>query len=75
MACICLVALCCCSQETPSVSTEIISLFDGKTLTGWEGNPDYFRVADGTMQGGATIALLDVIIQKNKKCNASVGVA
>jgi hypothetical protein len=27
------------------------SLFDGKTLTGWEGNPDNWRVEDGVITG------------------------
>ncbi len=30
------------------------SIFDGKTLTGWEGNPIYWRVADGAMIGEIT---------------------
>jgi TolB protein len=28
-------------------------LFDGKTLDGWEGNPDYFRVEDGAIVAGS----------------------
>jgi hypothetical protein len=30
-----------------------ISLFDGKTLEGWEGNPSLFRVEDGAIVGGS----------------------
>jgi hypothetical protein len=30
------------------------SIFDGKTLSGWEGNPKYWRVEDGTMVGEIT---------------------
>ena len=30
-----------------------ISLFDGKTFEGWEGNTDYFRVEDGSIVGGS----------------------
>ncbi len=30
------------------------SMFDGKTLTGWEGDPKYWRVADGAMVGEIT---------------------
>lgn len=30
------------------------SIFDGKTLTGWEGDPKYWRVADGVMVGEIT---------------------
>ena len=29
-------------------------IFDGKTLTGWEGDPKYWRVADGVMTGEIT---------------------
>jgi hypothetical protein len=28
-------------------------LFDGKTLAGWDGNPDWFRVEDGAIVGGS----------------------
>jgi 3-keto-disaccharide hydrolase len=30
------------------------SIFDGKTLAGWEGDPKYWRVADGVMTGEIT---------------------
>lgn len=30
------------------------SMFDGKTLDGWEGDPKYWRVADGVMTGEIT---------------------
>ena len=30
-----------------------VSLFDGKTLAGWEGNEKVFRVADGAIVGGS----------------------
>ena len=30
------------------------SIFDGKTLSGWEGDPKYWRVADGVMTGEIT---------------------
>ncbi|HEX5081622.1 MAG TPA: DUF1080 domain-containing protein [Blastocatellia bacterium] len=30
------------------------SIFDGKTLSGWEGNPKYWRVEDGAMVGEIT---------------------
>src|SRR5260370_20745966 len=29
-------------------------MFDGKTLSGWEGDPKYWRVDDGTMGGEIT---------------------
>lgn len=31
-----------------------VSLFDGKSLDGWEGNPDYWRVEDGIILGETT---------------------
>jgi hypothetical protein len=31
-----------------------ISMFDGKTLDGWEGDPTYWRVSDGNMTGEIT---------------------
>jgi hypothetical protein len=30
------------------------SLFDGKSLTGWDGNPEFWRVEDGTITGQTT---------------------
>ena len=30
------------------------TLFDGRTLTGWEGDPKWWRVADGALTGGST---------------------
>src|SRR4051794_34537254 len=38
------------------------SIFDGKTLGGWEGDPKYWRVADGAMTGEITP---DTIIKSN----------
>jgi hypothetical protein len=32
---------------------EFVSLFDGKSLTGWEGNRDAFRIEDGAIVGGS----------------------
>ena len=29
-------------------------LFDGKTLAGWEGDPQWWRVQDGALTGGST---------------------
>lgn len=31
-----------------------VSLFDGKTLTNWDGNPDFWRVEDGCITGETT---------------------
>ncbi len=32
-----------------------ISLFDGKTLDNWDGNPEFWRVEDGTITGQTTL--------------------
>ena len=32
------------------------SIFDGKTLDKWDGNPDFWRVEDGTITGQTTDA-------------------
>ena len=45
----------CCTS--PDVSTDPdgwVSLFDGKTLDGWEGNPKLWSVRDGTITGQTT---------------------
>ena len=31
-----------------------VSLFDGKTLKGWDGNPDFWSVRDGAIMGQTT---------------------
>ncbi|HPP53433.1 MAG TPA: hypothetical protein PK777_10810, partial [Thermoguttaceae bacterium] len=31
-----------------------VSIFDGKTLNGWDGNPELWRVEDGTITGQTT---------------------
>jgi HEAT repeat protein len=33
--------------------TRFVPLFDGRTLTGWEGDPTIFRVEDGAIVGGS----------------------
>src|SRR5688500_4245608 len=38
------------------------SIFDGKTLTGWEGDPKYWRVADEAIIGEITA---DTIVKSN----------
>ena len=35
-----------------------VSIFDGKTLDGWEGDPKYWRAADGVMTGEVTAETL-----------------
>ena len=43
-----------CSLLVSSVAaqTQPEILFDGKTLTGWQGHPDLFRVEEGAIVGG-----------------------
>jgi hypothetical protein len=43
-------------------AAEPVSLFDGKTLAGWEGNTDVFRVQDGAIVGGS----LDKKVARNE---------
>lgn len=45
----------CAAGPTPG-NGEWASLFDGSTLSGWEGNLEYFRVEDGAIVGGADAA-------------------
>lgn len=46
----------------PCHAGETVPLFDGKTLAGWEGNLDWFRVADGSIVAGK----LDQKIPRNE---------
>jgi hypothetical protein len=39
------------SAEQSGSESEWISLFNGKNLDGWEGNPDVWRVVDGHIEG------------------------
>src|SRR5258707_11285040 len=39
------------AASPPVVAAE--SLFDGKTLNGWEGDPKWWRVQDGMLTGGS----------------------
>ena len=47
-----------CLHEEPSPVVEqdpgkpAVSIFDGKTFSGWEGNLDFFRIEDGAIVGG-----------------------
>jgi hypothetical protein len=43
-----------------------VSLFDGKTLSGWEGNAAIFRVQDGAIVGGS---LRDKIVRNEYLCS------
>jgi 3-keto-disaccharide hydrolase len=39
-------------SEPPPRSGQTMSLFDGRTLAGWEGNPNVWRVENGALTGG-----------------------
>lgn len=39
--------------QSPSVEPGFTSIFDGKTLDGWEGDPTWFRVEDGAIVAGS----------------------
>lgn len=39
--------------QTAPVPAGFTSIFDGKTLNGWKGDPNFFRVKDGTLEGGS----------------------
>jgi hypothetical protein len=41
------------AEEKPAVEEGFISLFDGKTFKGWEGNLEVFRIQDGAIAGGS----------------------
>jgi len=41
-------------QATTGDEPGFQSIFDGRTLTGWEGNPTYWRVEDGSLVGEIT---------------------
>jgi type 1 glutamine amidotransferase len=42
------------SRATADDDTGFVSLFDGKTLAGWEGKPEFWRVEDGAIVGETT---------------------
>ena len=41
------------AEVPPAASTDVITLFDGKSLTGWEGDPKIWRIQDGLITGGS----------------------
>jgi hypothetical protein len=41
------------AQEKPAEQEGFVSLYDGKTFTGWEGNLDVFRIEEGAIVGGS----------------------
>jgi hypothetical protein len=41
----------CIAQSKKARKTGFVSIFDGKTLTGWDGDPTYWRVENGNLVG------------------------
>ena len=41
------------TTETKDLEPGFVSLFDGKTLDGWDGNLDWFRMEDGAIVAGS----------------------
>ncbi len=41
------------AETPPQPGPRAVSLFDGRTLAGWEGNPALWRVEDGCLTGGS----------------------
>lgn len=41
------------AERSPTIEEGFVSLFDGRTLEGWEGSRDVFRVRDGAIVGGS----------------------
>lgn len=42
------------AQKKPTRPADFVSIFDGKTLTGWSGDPTYWRVENGSLVGEIT---------------------
>ncbi|CAM3323719.1 DUF1080 domain-containing protein [Zobellia roscoffensis] len=42
------------SNEMPQKGDDFVSIFDGKTLTGWKGDVNYWRVENGNLVGEVT---------------------
>ena len=49
-----LAALCSFGAMTHAQDDGWVSIFDGKTLDKWDGNPEFWRVEDGTITGQTT---------------------
>src|SRR5215207_965006 len=46
------------SAQNKSGKNGFVKIFDGKTLKGWEGDPTYWRVENGSLVGEITPATL-----------------
>jgi hypothetical protein len=52
------------SEASPAVNADagFVSIFDGRTLAGWDGDPKYWRVENGAIVGEITP---DTVVQRN----------
>ena len=57
-----------CFYEEPSAKQQSVSIFDGKTFAGWEGDLELFRIEDGAIVGGT---LKDRIVRNEFLCAKS----
>ncbi|MBC3787001.1 hypothetical protein FHK02_3510 [Spirosoma sp. LMG 31448] len=48
----------CVAQKNKANKDGFVQIFDGKTLTGWDGDPTYWRVENGSLVGEITPATL-----------------
>jgi len=53
LAVLTLAAVGCCAKAPQLSEPGFVELFDGKTLTGWEGDETWFRVQDGAIVAGS----------------------
>jgi len=51
-----------CPSQASAEEPEFVPIFDGKTLNGWKGDPNYWRVEDGVLIGEVTP---ETILEKN----------
>lgn len=50
------------AAASPAAEAGFVSIFDGRSLTGWDGDPKYWRVEDGCLVGEITPA---TIVKRN----------
>ena len=54
LACVVALGLCVSALAGAADDEGFVSLFNGKDLTGWDGNPDFWSVKDGAIRGETT---------------------
>src|SRR5436190_22406754 len=50
------------AKPSDAPDTGFVAIFDGKSLSGWDGDPKYWRVEDGTLVGEITP---ETVIKRN----------